>query len=612
MGQDGSESFLGSRYTLLEEIGAGGMGTVWRARERDTGDVVAVKLLRDGLAGDADLVLRFVQERNVMRALRHPNIVTVRDFVIEGDRLALVMDLVEGGDLRGLLRRRGTLPPGEAARLLAGIAAALAAAHAAGVAHRDVKPGNVLIDAGTGRARLTDFGVARIVHGPGLTQTSSIIGTPAYLAPEIAGGDAATPAVDVYALGLILYELLAGRPPFVGEHPMALLRQHASSMPRRLPGMPDALWQVIVACVAKEPGARPEAAAVARALAEAAPSLAGHPALPPIPRTDSPSTTSEPLPSSASGPLAALPAPSEPLPPISSPSGAPSASGVPGPPVPSGAPALTGAPGSPGTRAAAGTGGDRSRAVTGVSGRRPRRPLAVVAATVAALALTGTAVAVVAPWRGPDPKGAADAEAALDAVPPPVTTAITPENGSMRALKSPTASVRTPRTTTPATPARRPSTDPPRKTVRTPRAAASPSVTEDPVEEGRPAEPSRQPATAPQWQCRSWGRAADGVEMSPCVALVGDVFHLQGRLRGANAAGSDIHVQLYDTDGDTNVSAPFTCADVAPTGAGGVATCGPFQVRIPQGGAKIDVRQRWRRTGTGTFGGGLESPWVLW
>ncbi|MGA5758701.1 protein kinase domain-containing protein [Nonomuraea bangladeshensis] len=678
MGQDRPESSLGSRYTLLDEIGAGGMGTVWRARERDTGDVVAVKLLRDGLAGDPDLVLRFVQERNVMRALRHPGIVTVRDFVIEGDRLALVMDLVEGGDLRDLLRRRGTLPPGEAARLLAQVAAALAAAHAAGVAHRDVKPGNVLIEAGTGTARLTDFGVARIVHGPGLTQTSSIIGTPAYLAPEVAGGDSATPAVDVYALGLILYELLAGRPPFVGEHPMALLRQHASSMPRRLPGMPDVLWQVIAACVAKEPGARPEAAAVARALAEAAPSLAAHPALPPIPRTDSPSTTSEPLHPlpSAPEPLSASPTPEplppllatsptpEPLPPLLAPSSGPSASGVPGPPGlphspgssgamgvsgpagpsgpqgaacvpgssgltgphggtgtsapsgptgpqraagPSGAAGLAGGSGLAGSPAAPGVGGE----VTGVSGRRRgRRPLVVVAATVAALALTGVAVAVVAPWREPDPKGMADALSAFGSVPPPATTtAVTPDNGSMRALKTPAAPVRTPRTTTPATPAQRPTTEPPTKSVRTPRPVHSPPVTEDPVED---AEPPSRPDTSPQWKCRSWGRTADGVEMSPCVALVDGVFQLQGRVRGANAAGSDIHVQLYDTDAETNASEPFICTDVSPATAGGVATCGPFQVKAQSGGAKLDVRQRWRRTGTSTFGGGLESPWVLW
>lgn len=184
MAVGGSEASLGSRYVLLNEIGAGAMGTVWRARRRDTSEIVAVKLLRDGLAGDQDLVLRFVQERNVMRSLRHPNIATVRDFVIEGERLALVMDFVDGGDLRALLQRRGTLPPADAARLMAQVADALAAAHAMGVVHRDIKPGNVLIEENTGQVRLTDFGVARIVHGPGLTHTTSIIGTPAYLSPR--------------------------------------------------------------------------------------------------------------------------------------------------------------------------------------------------------------------------------------------------------------------------------------------------------------------------------------------------------------------------------------------------------------------------------------------
>ncbi|GAA3160339.1 serine/threonine-protein kinase [Nonomuraea salmonea] len=296
MAQDESEASLGSRYVLLEEIGGGAMGTVRRARLRDTGEIVAVKLLRDGLAADQDLVLRFVQERNVMRSLRHPHIVPLRDFVIEGDRLALVMDLVEGGDLRGLLRQRDTLPPPETARLMAQVAEALAAAHALGVVHRDVKPANVLIDT-AGRARLSDFGVARIVHGPGLTGTSSIIGTPRLPGPpEVAEGDAATAAVDVYALGLILYELLAGRPPFAGDHPMALLRQHATAMPRRLPGMPDALWTLIRTCSAKDPAARPTAEAVAAALHQAAPALTGLTALPPVPRTDPASSTSEPLP----------------------------------------------------------------------------------------------------------------------------------------------------------------------------------------------------------------------------------------------------------------------------------------------------------------------------
>lgn len=300
------EASLGSQYVLLDEIGAGAMGAVWRARHRETGELVAVKLLRDGLTGDQELVMRFVQERNVMRSLRHPNIVTVRDFVIEGDRLAMVMDLVEGGSLQALLRRHGTLPPAEAARMMAEVADALAAAHAAGVVHRDVKPANILIEQATGRVRLTDFGVARIVYGPGLTQSTAIIGTPMYLAPETAMGEKPTPAVDVYAIGLILYQLLAGRPPFIGDHPVALIKQHSSAAPRRLPGMPDALWSLIARCAAKNPADRPTAAQVAAELRRAMPALAGLPPLPPVPWDADPSITSEPLPASAAGPAPAV------------------------------------------------------------------------------------------------------------------------------------------------------------------------------------------------------------------------------------------------------------------------------------------------------------------
>ena len=325
------EASLGSQYVLLDEIGAGAMGAVWRARHRETGELVAVKLLRDGLTGDQELVMRFVQERNVMRSLRHPNIVTVRDFVIEGDRLAMVMDLVEGGSLQALLRRHGTLPPAEAARMMAEVADALAAAHAAGVVHRDVKPANILIEQATGRVRLTDFGVARIVYGPGLTQSTAIIGTPMYLAPETAMGEKPTPAVDVYAIGLILYQLLAGRPPFIGDHPVALIKQHSSAAPRRLPGMPDALWSLIARCAAKNPADRPTAAQVAAELRRAMPALAGLPPLPPVPWDADPSITSEPLPASAAGPAPAVQRPGG-APGTGRPGGMPGAAGMPVPP----------------------------------------------------------------------------------------------------------------------------------------------------------------------------------------------------------------------------------------------------------------------------------------
>ncbi|WP_164903867.1 serine/threonine-protein kinase [Nonomuraea polychroma] len=568
---------------LLDEIGAGAMGTVWRARQRDTGDTVAVKLLRESFAGDQDLVLRFVQERNMMRTLRHPNIVTVRDFVIEGERLALVMDLVEGGDLRTLLQQRGTLPPAEMARLMAQVADALAFAHEVGIVHRDIKPGNVLIDGATGQVRLTDFGVARIVHGPGLTQTTSIIGTPAYLSPEVAEGSAPTPAVDVYALGLIVYELLAGRPPFVGDHPMALLRQHATAMPRRLPGMPDALWSVISACAAKDPAGRPGAREVAAALSGAAASLAGWPALPRVPREEAPSVTSEALPST--------------VPP------------APGDPQVAGTDGLTTAP--PASAAGHGT-------VTSTRRGRARQRLVIVATTCTALVLSAAAVAVVAPWRATD-AGVAPvaAGASTQSTEEPAATAETPStevaSSPVRSPRVRTERKRAPETTVsePATPPS--STEPETRRVRTPQPNQSTPGTADPTDDDRPAEPpERDPA--PNWRCREWASAGtgSGTEMAPCMALVGDTFYLLGKIRGSSSVRSDIHVQLYNSDAEKNLSQPFICANVSPSTAGEVVTCGPFKATTPRVGAKIDVRQRWRKTGTANFGGGVESPWVLW
>ncbi|RSM98733.1 hypothetical protein DMB42_44100 [Nonomuraea sp. WAC 01424] len=644
MDAGGSEAFLGSRYVLLDEIGAGAMGTVWRARHRETGETVAVKMLRSNLTGDQDLVLRFVQERNVLRTLTHPNIVTMRDFVIEGERLALVMDLVEGGDLRGLLRRHGTLPPATAAELMAQVADALAAAHAVGVVHRDVKPGNVLIDGPTGQVRLTDFGVARIVLGPGLTQTTSIIGTPTYLSPEVADGGAPTPAVDVYAAGLILYELLAGRPPFVGDHPMALLRQHAMATPRRLPGMPDALWALVVACTAKDPAGRPAAGQVAAALREAVPSLRGLAALPPVAKGEAPAATSEPLPAR---PVPAGGAQGPASPDARLPSGAGPAPGDGGPRAEAGTvPGAGGALGErgagPGTGGALGergagpgTGGGPGRAGAVASGRggrdgRGRRRTVVVASTAAAVVLTAVAVAVVAPWRTPDADAVNDAAGLPVAKPVEVAgtaTPVTPVPSASEgeALKS------SPKKTS------KPSKEP----TRTPEPAVSkrstpPSATVKPST-GRTADPSRSPtgrktetphtvdpgtdkqtapprSSEPVWKCRSWISTGNGTgtEMSPCMAMVGDVFYLMGRIRGASSVRSDVHVQLFDTDADRNVSQPFVCSGVSPRKDGEVATCGPFTTTAPHTQTKHDVRQRWRRAGAPAFGGGAESPWIIW
>ncbi|MFM9556258.1 MULTISPECIES: serine/threonine-protein kinase [Streptomyces] len=270
---------VGSKYLLEEPIGRGATGTVWRARQRETagaeaavpghpGETVAIKVLKEELASDADIVMRFLRERSVLLRLTHPNIVRVRDLVVEGDLLALVMDLVQGPDLHRYLRENGPFSPVGAALLTAQIADALAASHADGVVHRDLKPANVLLKQGGGEMHpmLTDFGIARLADSPGLTRTSEFVGTPAYVAPESAEGHPQTSAVDIYGAGILMYELVTGRPPFNGQSALEVLHQHLSAEPRRPSTVPDPLWTVIERCLRKNPRERPSAVNLARAL----------------------------------------------------------------------------------------------------------------------------------------------------------------------------------------------------------------------------------------------------------------------------------------------------------------------------------------------------------
>ncbi|MGV9346388.1 protein kinase domain-containing protein [Streptomyces spiralis] len=270
---------VGSKYLLEEPLGRGATGTVWRARQREAagaeaavpgqpGETVAIKVLKEELANDADVVMRFLRERSVLLRLTHPNIVRVRDLVVEGDLLALVMDLVDGPDLHRYLRENGPLTPVAAALLTAQIADALAASHADGVVHRDLKPANVLLkqDGGEMHPMLTDFGIARLADSPGLTRTHEFVGTPAYVAPESAEGRPQTSAVDIYGAGILLYELVTGRPPFGGGSALEVLHQHLSAEPRRPSTVPDPLWTVIERCLRKNPDERPSAVNLARGL----------------------------------------------------------------------------------------------------------------------------------------------------------------------------------------------------------------------------------------------------------------------------------------------------------------------------------------------------------
>jgi serine/threonine-protein kinase len=280
---------VGSKYFLEEPLGRGATGTVWRARQRETagaeaavpgqpGETVAIKVLKEELASDPDIVMRFLRERSVLLRLTHPNIVRVRDLVVEGDLLALVMDLVEGPDLHRYLRENGPFSPVGAALITAQIADALAASHADGVVHRDLKPANVLLRQYGGQMHplLTDFGIARLADSPGLTRTQEFVGTPAYVAPESAEGRPQTSAVDIYGAGILLYELVTGHPPFSGGSALEVLHQHLSAEPRRPSTVPDPLWTVIERCLSKNPDRRPSAENLSRGLRVVAEGIGVH------------------------------------------------------------------------------------------------------------------------------------------------------------------------------------------------------------------------------------------------------------------------------------------------------------------------------------------------
>ncbi|MFB9352962.1 serine/threonine-protein kinase, partial [Streptomyces heliomycini] len=275
---------IGSRYTAHQILGRGSAGTVWLGEGPD--GPVAIKLLREDLSSDQELVGRFVRERTALLGLEHPHVVSVRDMVVDGNDLALVMDLVRGTDLRTRLDRERRLAPEAAVAIVADVADGLAAAHAAGVVHRDVKPENVLLDmqgplgpGGSHRALLTDFGVAKLIDTPRRTRATKIIGTPDYLAPEIVEGLPPRASVDIYALATVLYELLAGFTPFGGGHPGAVLRRHVTETVVPLPGIPDELWQLLVQCLAKAPASRLRASELGARLRELLPMLAGMPPL---------------------------------------------------------------------------------------------------------------------------------------------------------------------------------------------------------------------------------------------------------------------------------------------------------------------------------------------
>ncbi len=209
-------TILGGRYRLVELLGQGGMATIFRALDTQLGRDVAVKLLRSEYLRDPDFSSRFRSEAQNAASLNHPNVVSVYDYGEDPSGPYIVMEVVDGEDLATILRRNGSLPPNQATRIAAAVARALAAAHARGIVHRDVKPGNVLIGR-DGRVKVVDFGIARAIAEAQMTLPGTTLGSVHYFSPEQARGETATPESDIYALGIVLYEMLTGGRPWEGD-----------------------------------------------------------------------------------------------------------------------------------------------------------------------------------------------------------------------------------------------------------------------------------------------------------------------------------------------------------------------------------------------------------
>ncbi|GIJ75827.1 serine/threonine protein kinase [Micromonospora phaseoli] len=266
---------LGERYRLIEQVGAGGMSVVWRGYDEVLGRQVAVKVLASRLASDRAFRHRIRIEAQAAARLCHPNITNVYDYG-ESEQVGLtvpyvVMELIDGGPLTARLARDGQLPWREAVAVAADIASALATAHARGVVHRDVTPGNVMLTP-TG-VKVVDFGISALVGESEKGPDGTLLGTPAYLAPERLDNGQVSPATDVYAVGLLLYRMLTGRLPWQADTTTQMLRAHMYREPEPMPPMPElpaGIADLVHRCLAKRPADRPATAELARTLAEAA------------------------------------------------------------------------------------------------------------------------------------------------------------------------------------------------------------------------------------------------------------------------------------------------------------------------------------------------------
>ena len=252
------------QYQIVEQIGVGGMATIFKAYQPSIDRYVAVKILPSQLAEDENFVKRFAHEAKAIAALEHPHILPVHDFGTEGKLNYMVMRYVEGGTLSNLMGK--SIPHERIVQIVGNVARALDYAHEQGVIHRDIKPSNILIDK-HGEVLLTDFGIAKMVEGSSSTQLTaagSILGTPAYMSPEQAQGQKIDGRSDIYSLGVVLYELLTGRPPYEAETPFAIVLKHINDPlppPRSVkPDIPEPFERVVLKAMSKDPTQRFETA----------------------------------------------------------------------------------------------------------------------------------------------------------------------------------------------------------------------------------------------------------------------------------------------------------------------------------------------------------------
>ena len=247
---------LGNRYEILEKLGGGGMAIVYKGRDTFLNRYVTIKIMRPEFTSDEDFIRRFKREAQAVASLSHPNIVNIHDVGQEEDVHYLVMEYVQGDNLKNVIRKNGVLTPEQAVRFAIQVCEALEHAHENHIVHRDVKPQNILITDG-GRAKLTDFGIALEANTSTITRTDTVVGSVHYLSPEQARGEIPTPQSDIYAVGILLYEMLTGQQPYSGDSPVAVAIKHIQETPQPVhevnQDVPVALATIVMRAMEKKP-----------------------------------------------------------------------------------------------------------------------------------------------------------------------------------------------------------------------------------------------------------------------------------------------------------------------------------------------------------------------